>query len=312
MKNEIVKIAFLFVVLTFSSCNTKQEHKESNDHAPEGKVAYSDSASSSVKVFDENGRVCIQQSNTYYQLTDVYEGNVKTPLLLKIRKTELCFADSVNKHKVYEVEANSILDSKEVKWNAQFVATDVEFKDNSLLAIHEGVDGEEDFLQRFSLQSGKQIFSCSYGELKVAVPNVKQKRFIGYTSQKAATLPVQELKTENLLGLIKYGNGSAEAQQLMLKLKRSAIASKIPLYTPEMILVAANSNTSVIEDGKQIILMKADENYTAKDVTGFALKLTFYYGDDNEAAEVVIPISNDQFDLAKAVFDKDIFELSAK
>ncbi len=313
MLNTSRPLVFLFCsVIMLTACNQKQEKNNSTSSTPDGKIAYSDSASSSVKVFDENGRVCVQQSNTYYQLVDVYEAQSKIPLLLKIRKTELCFADSVNKHKVYEIEANSVLDTKEVKWQTQFVATDIEFKDNSLLAVHEGIDGEEDFLKRISLLTGKEIFSCSYGELKVAIPNVRQKRFIGYTSQKAATNPVKELKEENLLGVIRYSNGLTDVPSLFLKLKRSTVAAKIPDYTPDMVLVPANSNTSAIEDGKQIILMRANENYSAKDVADFSLKLTFYYGDDNETTEVTIPVVNDKFDLSKASFDKDIFELSAK
>ena len=79
-------------LLVLSAC--KETPKHAADLTPiKGKNVYSDSSSSSVKVFDQNGRVCIQQSNTYYEMVDAYEGTTKIPLLLKINKTELCFAD---------------------------------------------------------------------------------------------------------------------------------------------------------------------------------------------------------------------------
>lgn len=303
----------LFGVFLLAACREKGKPlTDISSTAPvQGSVAYADSSSSSVRVFDQQGRVCIQQSNTAYEMTDLYEGSTKIPLLLKIKKTELCFADSVNKDKVYEITAHSVMDTKAVDWTTQFVATELLIKDNSLLAIHEGTDGEEDLLTRFSLLDGKEVFGCSYGELKVAVPNVKQKRFIGFTSQKAITHPVQGLKEENLFGLVRMGSGNAAINTLKVKLKRSAVADKIPAYTPDMVLVPANANTTAIEDGKSLILMKADEHFTSKDVTDFAVKFTFFYGDDNEATDIIIPIVNDRLDLSKAKFDKDIFEITA-
>ncbi len=307
---NLTAISSLIICLSLVSCKDKGKPTTDDAVTTTGTPTYSDSASSSVKVFDQNGRVCIQQSNTYYQLADVYEGTTKIPLLLKIKKTELCFADSINKDKVYEIDAKSILDSKNVQWQSQFVATDIEFKDNTLLAIHEGTDTEEDLLTRFSMLDGKEIFSCSYGELKAVVPNVREKRFIGYTSQKAATEPIQNTKEENLLGIVRYSTGTKSVNALKITLKRSGVAAKIPLYTPDMVLVPATEGVTAIEEGKSIIMMKADEHYTSKDVGGFALTLTYYYGDDNESTIISVPVVNDQFDLAHAKFDKDIFDIT--
>ena len=307
---KLARFSFAICMLLFAfSCKETLKHSADKSPSITGKQTYSDSAASSVKVFNESGKVCIQQSNTYYELIDAYEGSTRIPLLLKIKKTELCFADSVNKHKVFEITAKSVMDTKNVEWNTEFVATDIQLKDNTLLAIHEGVDSEEDFLKRFSLLSGKEVFSSSYGEVKVAIPNVKDKRFIGYTSQRAATNPLKELNTENLLGLIKYGSSTSAIQSLKILLKRTPVANKIPLSTPDMVTVALNETTTVIEDGKSVILMKADEHYKSSDVNGFAIKLTFYYGDDNESAEIVIPIVNDKLDVASAKYDKQLFDI---
>ena len=57
--------------------------------------------------------------------------------------------------------------------------------------------------------------------------------------------------------------------------------------------------------------MKADEHYQPADVKDFSVKLTFYYGDDNEATYIIIPVVDDKLDLAHAQYDKDIFELTA-
>jgi hypothetical protein len=293
--------------MLFNSC--KDKAKPATDEVkPVGEQTYSDSSSSSVRVYNENGKVCIQQSNTYYELTDAYEDTIRIPLLLKIKKTELCYADSTNKHKVYEISAKSVAGKKSISWNMQFVATDVQFNDNTLLATHEGVDSEEDFMRRFSLLDGKEVFSASY-EVKAKIPNVRDKFFIGYTSKQAATSPLKELNTENLLAVLHYGSSSAAGNGLKIVLKRSKVSDKIPTYSPEMVLVAANENATVIEDGKSLILMKLDEHYQKADIKDFALKLSYTYGDDNESTVITIPVTAGQLDLKGAKYDKEIFDI---
>lgn len=280
----------------------------STTETSDGTSLYADTATSSVKVFDQNGKVCIQQSNTYYEVINAYDRNGKIPLLLKIKKTELCFADSINKEKVYEIAAQTVLDKKTISWQTQFVATQVEFKDNTILATKEGGDGEEDFIKRFSLLTGKEIFSCSYGDLRVAIPNVREKRFIGFTSRKATTNPLAELKEENLLGILTYASENSRAT-LLFKLKRNNVTAKIPTSTPDMVLVPLNTNTTAIEDGKTIVMMQLDEHYAPVNISDFCVKLTIYYGDDNEATDIIIPVKHDKLDVSATKFDHELFEI---
>jgi hypothetical protein len=313
----VLKFAAIAIIGTalLSSCNQKPKQESGSTNASQpGAVAgngYSDSSSSSVRVFDQNGRVCIQQSNTSYEVVNIIEGAGKIPLLLKIRKTELCYADSVNHDKMYEISAKSVMDTKAVSWDASFVATDISFKDNTLLAVKEGNDNEHDFIRRFSLQNGGEVFSCSFSDLEVKIPNVINKYFIGYTSKKAATDPLSRLKVENLLGVVRLGSSTSAIDSFKVKLKRSKVVDKISGSVPDAILVAANDNTRAIDDGKTIILMKGDAHTQNKDVSDFAVKFTYYFGDDNESTDVTVPVVNGKFDLAHVQYDKDIFEIVA-
>lgn len=307
---HIVAFSLVTGVLAISSCKERTGSSTTTDttSTPSGTEKYSDSATSSVRVYDQNGMVCIQQSSTYYQLADFYKGETKIPLLLKIKKVELCFTDSVNRHKVFEVSAKSVLDNEKIEWSATLAGTDLQIKDNTLYLVHEGGEGEEDLITRYNLQTGERVFGSTYSDLKIAIPNVREKRFVGYTSQRAAGGAFK--KEENLLGYVEYGKGSAGISKIKVWLNRSGVADKIPNYTPEMVLVAANTNSSVVEDGKQLILMKADEKYTAADVKDFALQLTYYFGDDNESTTISIPVKDDKLDLAGATYDKQIFNIS--
>ncbi len=296
-------------VILLSACKERSaKNTATQTETISGTSLYVDTGTSSVKVFDQNGKVCIQQSSTSYEMINAYEEQQKIPLLLKIKKTELCFADSVNKEKVYEISGQTVLDTKTISWQTQFVATQIEFKDNTILATKEGNDTEEDFIKRFSLLTGKEIFSCSYGGLKVAIPNVRQKRFIGFTSRKATTNPLAELKEENLLGTLTYASENSTAT-LQFKLKRNNVTAKIPTSTPDMVLVPLNTNTTAIEDGKTIVMMQLDEHYSPADISDFCVKLTIYYGDDNEATDIIIPVKHDKFDVSSAKYDRDIFEI---
>ncbi len=298
--------------LMFTACKEKPKNGHDTTTTDNGGTAgkgYSDSSASSVIVFDQNGRVCIQQSNTSYEMVNIVESDSKTPLLLKIKKTELCFADSINKDKVYEISGKSVLDSKSVSWNIQFVATDISFKDNTIIAIKEGTDNENDFIKRFSLLNGNEVFSCSFADLEVKVPNVISKFFIGYTSKKAASGPLALLKDENLLGVVRLGSSDAAIDSFKIKLKRSKMADKLLASVPDLILASTGDNTTAIDDGRSLIL-KGDSRYLVKDVQGFGVKFTYYYGDDNETINIFVPVDKGKFDIAHATYDKDIFELS--
>ncbi len=311
----MTKRAFYLVIsglLLVTCCKQRNKPQTNEPVKVSGKQVYQDSSSSMVKVFDQNGRVCIQQTSTYYEMVDAYEGTNKIPLLLKITRTDLCYADSVNKDKVYQVSAQSVMDTKPIQWQAQFVATDVQLKDktNTIEAIHEGTGEEEDLVIRFSLLDGKEVFSCSYSDMKVSIPNLRERRFAGFTSRSAVTDPIKKSGGENAIGFITYSSSSAPISRLALKLKRGPVADKIPAYTPEMTFVAANENSNVIEDGKGLVMMKLDENYKPADIKDFAIQFTIYYGDDNESTKITIPVINDKLELSKAQYDKDIFELS--
>lgn len=307
---HIAAFSTIALILVLSACKERTGSKTDTGATAttNGKQTYSDSAVSSVRVYDENGKVCIQQSSTYYQLIDFYKADKKVPLLLKIKKVELCFADSANKDKVYEVEAHNLPDNEPVNWNATLTGTDLQVKDNTLLLVHEGGDNEEDYITRYNLQTGGRVFGSTYSDLRIAIPNVREKRFMGYTSQRAAGNAFK--KEENLLGYIEYGKGTAPISQLKVYLKRSGVADKIPNYTPEMVFISPSGSNSIVDDGKQLILMKADEKYTAADVKDFALQLTFYFGDDNESTVITIPVKDDKIDLAAATYDKQIFNIS--
>ena len=300
----------ILAILFLASCNQKPKTAADNiSSAISTSKGYTDTATSSVKVFDQNGKVCIQQSNTYYETVNWTGANGKTSILLKIKKTELCFADSVNKDKVFEITARSVSPGKNISWQTSFVATDISFADNTLLTVKEGDDSEHEFFRRFSLENGSEVFSCSFSDLEVKIPNVANKYFIGYTSKRAASDPLGQLKQENLLGVVRFGSSSASIDSFTVKLKRSKVADKIRDAVPGLLMVSGNENAMVIEDGRTIALIKLGTNYTDKDIDGFGAKFTYYYGDDNESTDIFIPVVNGRFDMSHAKYDKDIFEI---
>lgn len=311
-KHLIVAFSAAALCASVNSCNSKSTKTDRKDVQPvAGTEKFSDTATSTVRVFDNEGRVCIQQTNTYYEMADAYEGPNRIPILIKITKTDLCYSDSVNKDKVYEITVRSLMDTKQVEWSTRFVATHLVFNDktNTLLAIHEGSDSEEDMLRRYSLINGSEVFSCSYSDMKVSIPNVKDKRFIGFTSRKATGQPIQKNGEENVIGLITYASSTGTKDRIKLKLKRSKVAAMVPAYTPEMRLEGKTASTAVIEDGKGLILMKADEKTGSEAVKDFSAVFTFYIGEDNEATSITIPVKNDRLQLSEAGYDKELFEL---
>ena len=141
------------------------------------------------------------------------------------------------------------------------------------------------------------------------MPNVISKFFIGYTSKKAASGPLALLKDENLLGVVRVGSSDAAIDSFKIKLKRSKMADKLLASVPDLILASTGDNTTAIDDGRSLIL-KGDSRYQVKDVQGFGVKFTYYYGDDNETINIFVPVDKGKFDIDHATYDKDIFEIS--
>lgn len=308
--SDLWVLVFLSVTV-LSACNhASKESRDTGSNASVSGKGYTDTAASSVKVFDQNGRVCIQQSSVSYEVVNLKGQDGAIPLLLKIKKTELCFADSVNKDKVYEITARSVMDTRPINWQTSFVATEISFKDNTILAIKEGTDEEQDFIKRYSLLNGSEVFSCSFADLEAKIPNVINKFFVGYTSKKAASNPLAALHEENLIGLLRLGSSTGAIDSVKVKLKRSKLTDKLLNSVPDLTLEASNENTRAIDDGHTIILMHTDKNYQNKDATDFGIKFTYYYGDDNETTFILVPVVNGKLDVAHAKYDKDIFEVA--
>ncbi|MCS6935741.1 MAG: hypothetical protein NZM35_11435, partial [Chitinophagales bacterium] len=307
-------IFFLTVILTGCKPNTPSPPAQEPANIPsaKGEHLFADTGLSYVKVFDNNGRVCIQQTSTGYEMAEVYADDKKIPLLIRITKTDLCFADSVNRNKVYQLTANSLPGSKNISWQLKALGTHLTLNDktNTLLVVHEGDGTEEDLIMRYSMLTGEEVFRCSYNDMKVSIPNSRDRRFIGFLSRETVTNPLKSLNEENLLGLIYYSSNFKRIATLKLKLKRSSVANRISARCPEMVLAPADNNSVTIEDGKGIILMKSGKNYTSKDIGNFSIKFTYYIGDDNEESSITIPVVNDKPDWKNATYDRDIFELS--
>jgi hypothetical protein len=311
--NQIALSCTLLIILALASCNTKQSPtNEGGEAMISGKETYADSSSSFVRVFDKDGKLFIQKTNTDYELVEAVSNKEKHQLLLKITKAELSNADSVNSSKIYTIVTRDITHSSisDASYEINFKANELEFKDNTILATRSGSNTEEDYISRYNLFSGAKVFDCSYGSLNVGIPNVKDKRFIGYTSRAATGNPLKQSIEGNLMAVINYSSSEKAISSFKLKLKRSPIADKLPAYTPEMLWVSTNGKNAVVDDGKVLILMGADEKYTAKDVSGFSAVFTFFIGEDNETTKIVIPVIDDKLALSKATFDKDLFELS--
>lgn len=316
MKLSKLPLAFVGLLYFATSCNTKSENTSSGSQAEfRGTASFEDSSASYIRIYDRDGKVFVQKTNTYYELITAYNGNQPRKMLLKITKAESASADSSqNANKIITVVGRDITESSisDPSYEINVKASEIEFRDNTILFTRIGETNEEDYISRYGLISGKEVFNCSYGGMYVGIPNVKDKRFVGYTSLIAAGKPLDDKHITNLLATINYSSSTQAISTAYLKLKRSTYAESIARYTPEMILNASNPKNAMVDDGKGLILMGADENYKPADVYGFEAVFTFYFGDDNESTQVIIPVENDKLAIEKARYDKNIFELDSK
>ena len=292
-------VSAIVIALLVQSCDNKGK----GDIAANGKAEFADSAMSSVRIYaDAQNRKVIQKNNTSYDIVDFTDRQDIKKLLLKVTKTETSFVDSGTAKNNFLVSVSGIGDSK-VNWTKEFKGTDIDYTYKVLVVHTEGKSSdEEDTYTQYSMQTGQKLMSYTYSPLLAQIFNTSNKRFFGYLSQQSST---EEKPTK--FATISFVGSNEVLDKVDIKVKDG---NTFPPYTPEIgILAAKESGNTVAGEGKIVILAHTDRTFEAKDISGFAMKVT-YTNPKGESIVVLLPVRDDHIDLANASYDKDIFEIT--
>ncbi|MCW3126940.1 MAG: hypothetical protein JWO03_2598 [Bacteroidetes bacterium] len=302
MKNQkYTSLIYLFVFTFFlHACNNQGK----GGIAINGKEEFSDSAISSVKVYsDASGKKIIQKNNTSYDVVEFTDKEDVKKLLLKVIRSETSYVDSAASENHFTISVNGIGNSK-INWTKEMKGTDIEYT-YKVLVIHTEAraSDQEDTYTQYSMQTGEKLMSYTYSQLMAQIFNTSNKRFFGYLSKQSAT----EEKPENF-ATISYVGSNEVIDKVDIKLKG---ALSLPNYTPEIGLMASQeSGNTVAGEGKVVILSKTDRTFTATDISGFAMKVSYATPEGHEPITILLPVREDHVDLDNARYDKNIFEIT--
>jgi len=266
-----------------------------------GNSVYEKTIPSKVSITKKDGKFIYTKTEASFDILELV-GKESSKLLLTIEKEESReLSQDANAKKKITFSAKSIEGTK-IDWTKEIEAADIDYS-SKVLSAHASFDGnQEDTYTFYNIRNGDKIMDFTYGELKAIIPNTSEKRFFTYLSKNnSIKAPVEKD------GIIQYASSQKLIQQISIAAKGKV---KVPDYTPELqVLMMKESGNQLTPDGKSILLTKVTENFTAKDLTGFAFQINYYNEGEQEPYKIILPVDNDQIDLENAIYDKAIFEL---
>jgi hypothetical protein len=136
----------------------------------------------------------------------------------------------------------------------------------------------------FNLETGQKVFSSTKGLFTVIVPNTSFYRYISYHSNDAVIPPI-EPRNDALVGVIQYGTD----KKVILKL---AVRSKI--QAAERIKFQYQNKLS---ESNSLMLWGVDGKDDKSSLSDFAIVISY-----GSAGDIILPVTNDNIDLSRAVF----------
>jgi hypothetical protein len=296
----VVLIAMIGLSLSFHSCT----HTAKSGISISGDQSFADSAVSTVRLIkDAKGREVLQKNNTYYDLVSFIDREDVKKIMLKITKSETAYIDSGTTQSHFIVSGANIADKK-AAWTKEFSGSDIDYSNKVVVVHSEGRNSnEEDTYTQYSLLTGEKLMTYTYAPLTVLIPNTSDWRFLGYLSQQSAT---DERPSD--FASVSYVGSNQTIDRVAIKLKKK---DAIPPYTPELqMFVARDSGNSIANEGKRVIMGRADRTFSAKDINNFALQINYQPVGGDKVVTILLPVREDRLDIDNATYDKTLFELS--
>lgn len=290
-------IAILFVCFLLQACKNKTE----NTPIVNGETVFETSQPSFVKIIKSGETFYYEKSETRFDIIELF-GKEPQKLLFSITQNEKReLAQDENTRKQFSVSVKSV-GSEKVDWTKEIEGANLDYSTKVLNVQYPAGENEDDTYTFYNIRNGEKIIDFTYGELKVMIPNTSDRRFFAYLSKN------NSLKTEvKGDGVISYASSEKLLQQFSIKSKGKVT---IPSYTPDIqVLAMRESGNQLTPDGRTIVLMKLNENYTTEDVTGFAFQVRYFSKDGQTEYKLIFPIENDKIDLKNVIYDKSLFEV---
>lgn len=256
-----------------------------------------------------NDSLVVEGTNTSYLYTYYPRNNEKIPLVVRAerfyqaRDLDLPYPSDF-KLEAFDMESGELRS----KWNSDIRGSSIGFNFYTLMLQKSGE--LEDTYECYSLESGERLMSFTYDHLELIVPNVLDKRLLGFLSRNGQGAGMQAFENDpQLYGIITYCSNRERIDQLALRVRDEATLEKILEYSPDMVWYSERDGDKLIRNDKRLLLWELDENYGTEDLGGMSVRFTVWVGDYSNQLAFDIPLVEDRLDLSAATYDTGIFEL---
>ncbi|NNC94122.1 MAG: hypothetical protein HKN92_01075 [Chitinophagales bacterium] len=211
----------------------------------------------------------------------------------------------LHKQSVYDIQVLGPENNE--MWNANISAHEIEIERDLLIAQFFGDDSHEDTYEYYNLSNGEKLIDFTSIPMTISIPNSTDKRFIGVLSRNSN----KENLANDKLGVLTFASNNRKIDRIDILAANKEIAEQITRYTPDMSFVLEDSSNRIIDGGRGLILWNADKDYTTDMIGGFKIKL-YFFTEENEVHEILIPVKNDEIQFTGIVYDKEYFKLKRK
>lgn len=159
-----------------------------------------------------------------------------------------------------------------------------------------GGEGAENMLRAYNFRTGKYAFSYTTEPVAadIYIPKDVIKRHVAYVSKKGASSACRKNEMpQNVVGALALSDGDAQIDRIVLEAESEEMTR-----SPKIALVSEKEP----KGANYLSIWGPAEFANRSDVVkGFSVKVTFQDGTD-----VIIPVTNDKFDIQKAVLPKTV------
>ena len=178
-------------------------------------------------------------------------------------------------------------------WQAQAEGHEGAIDGDFYKVTKHGCCGSTDSSIYFNLTSGKQVFESTTELVRIDVPNTANSRYVAVLDSWSSANPSETKTDPNVIAALEYGPASGPAERILLRL-----TTKNP-FSVEDVSVASSKEPS--KYAKTLDLWSADGKADPSAIGDFKISLKLIeVGDTSREVTVVIPVSSDRLDLARA------------
>ena len=297
MNRSTEVIGTIVISLAIAGCNASPNSPK-NSPKEEAPSAVQQSGTSSFKssAGPPDCDLNVDLINTSFRLARISSRNAPVRhVLVREKSTQTGCTNSEGMTGMIAIEGwiDQFDAGKTPTWQAQAEGHEGTIDGDFYKITKHGCCGSTDSSVYFNLTSGKQVFESTTELVRIDVPNTANSRYVAVLDSWSSANPAETKTDANVIAALEYGSASGPAERILLRL-----TTKNPFSVEDVSLASSKEPSKY---SKTLDLWSADGKGDPSAIGDFKIRVKLIeVGDTSREVTVVIPVSSDRLDLARA------------